>query len=435
MTIFGKHRLTFSLAYILVFFTYAPLAGGDQSLRLTRPEGGGSAACQLNFEFPPPKRVSKPPILDIFKKFKYNLLPNGGGFNFFTGKPNARTRVVNLSVTFHPLDVWTRKIWQSESQWFQFIDVGFRNLETDSAVTNGIIAAHLTQYPDDNLTVRYGEERIHAEEILSRYRWELHDAVIDKYATVKPYLTPMDLFDLKALNLINDNNDVLGLLDYFQGTDLSTLTAEQIKEHLIMTIQITYFGERNFFTPSPRGILMASGERIDETEDKMPFEHRITPGALPNFRRMFYSDFNRRTICELTRYAKFVNKIPQAIQDKFLLEAIRTAMNRGMKTMIVSADQATARLYRRYGFKVYSELPTGSGELEYLMYMHSNGPEFVSLLSRLDANASQVDVMADDFQSKPLTRSQRVCRKEGSSGHLVCTGKPRKRPVAALPVR
>lgn len=101
----------------------------------------------------------------------------------------AERRLVNLLVWSGNSGfdrVFGPEIWTAAENKFQFINVGFKNLEDDSRALNSAVLEHLYNYPRSALQIEYSSRRQLVESLLESYRWTLHQAVIDKYKAEKP---------------------------------------------------------------------------------------------------------------------------------------------------------------------------------------------------------------------------------------------------------
>ncbi len=285
------------------------------------------------------------------------------------------------------------EVWYANGQSFQFIDVGFKNFEPDWFVQNAIVADHMILNPNENLYIKYGPHRRDAELTFRHYRWAFHGHVVERYANVKKYLTPQDLYMLQFSNIGSTNIDVFGLIAHDETLPPGTLlTKDEIRDRLKVTIQISYYGEFNFFHPTMIGALIAKGIKVRQRVFRLPFEKRLDPDVALAYRRRFYQSFKPETTCEFTRLAKFANDVPRPVFDRFILRAMTTADRRGMKTIVASGDEYTTRLFHRYGFKTYAPLPTNSGVNEYLSYLEIGSPEYWEVYERLLDSALKVIV-------------------------------------------
>ncbi len=327
-------------------------------------------------------------VADEFSTREYRYLGNHLGFSL------SRTRELHdttkresrfVSVPSLPGDYQqsvTRQFWQANGKKYQFVNVGLKSLEAYSDRVNRTVFAQLLTHPDDDLIVYYDDSRLAVGKRLMKYRWGVHDAVLEIYKRKKPYLSENDFRTLIYLNKVSQNSDVLALL--YPKTIVPA--ARGVSNRVALTIQISYFGDRHYFRPSVAEIV--DPESMPNPKDLLPFEYRIPVDQLAAFRAAFYSRFPARYTCEMLRYASMDNQIPQSIRDRFLLTAFQKAERRGMKYVIAGADKYTERLYRRYGFQIYSPLPNGQiEEPEYVLYLRIGTPEYSEMIARLQRSA------------------------------------------------
>lgn len=333
-------------------------------------------------------------LIDSFHHFRIGRQANFGGFYFETKQPKKKPRAIEVTLSPLKNPLWKTEKWILPTEEVRFINVGFQNLAENSLVLNRILAAHLSLHPHDSLKVNFDRSRSLYEKALVNLRWHVHDAVLESYVQRKKYLSPNDLHQLTSYNHESGHNDVFALMST-QAKPMELMTYEELTRELLITIQISYYGTRDFLAPSLKGVLTASGFAADESNDRLPFEYRIPKDQLSLFRQKFYGRFDRFKTCELNRYAKF-GKFEGAIQDYFLLNALVTARNRGMKTIIASVDKYTSRLFRSYGFKLYGPLPTERGDLqEELLYMQIDSVEFNDFFNRLAMGSENVKIQIE----------------------------------------
>ncbi|MGE0525942.1 MAG: hypothetical protein AB7G93_10260 [Bdellovibrionales bacterium] len=342
------------------------------------------------------RRVLAPDTAELVKNFFAFDYFDGTDNRGFELRPKAhmfetrhfeefRPRVVHVIDLPHPSTIFKSEIWQGSSERFRFLDVGFKHLREYSRAMNLLVADHVVHLPDTSLTVDVGTSFGSLLTRLYQYRWSFHRAVLEKYRKKKPYLQTADLRLLELINEISDNSDVFGLLKYDDGSDLRTLSVNEIQDRLLLTMQVHYFGDRSFFRPTVRGMMISLGKEIHDSYDRFPFEYRIPLSLAGTIRKNVYSRFNPKTTCELTRLAKFVQVLPYDVSASFLLRVLDRARSRGMETMLVSLDSRTMRLFRReYGIKELIPLPTDQNEVpEFLGYMDLRGTEFTTLYAEL----------------------------------------------------
>jgi hypothetical protein len=273
------------------------------------------------------------------------------------------------------------EVWEFKGQQYHYVDVGYPNLQYESNLISEVVADHMIDHPKEDLTVLYKPNLVMLRSAINRFRWALHRAVIASYSDEKEYLTKADLRLLVETNVASQNNDVYGLLNYQRTEDLSSLSQEEIQKRLAATIQITYFGNRHFLKPTLREILRSKDfvtPRL-QSDDLLPFEFRVPPAVRPKYRAQLAKDFDVTKMAEITRFAKFSN-MPTEVHFRFLYKVFFSAMRHGVRTIVISTDDKTSRLFKRYGFKLYSRLPTASGAPEYLYYMQLPGRDFLNLV-------------------------------------------------------
>ncbi len=336
------------------------------------------------------------PLFRSLQNFTYVSFPLTGFKMVLPSAAGASTHTLDLSSYPSSVDLKTT-LWSHEQKYFLFLDTGFKNLEIESDIIEQAVAYHLLFRPDQNLEVILGEDRIRARQILHKYRWALHFAVLDVYKEKKKYLTPEDLYHLQASAMFSSNSDVFAVLEAEGKVFSSYDTRGKIADRLLLTLQISYPGERNFFKPTVKGLQVNSGGKPIIDDDRLPFEYRLNPIQEFDFRDKFYTRFPKSSTCEFTRYAK-LKKLPRSTHDRFLLEALHTAVRRGMKVIIASGDRHTARLFGKYGFKIYGELPTRQRETkEFLTYLELNSPEFKQVVWDLESSGTATQILDEDF--------------------------------------
>lgn len=356
----------------------------------------GSAAAALNC-----KNIHRASSLSsqsqLARNFQRYIVRDIGGSNrSFLIEPRDESELSELPPSrivigrsrYNPL---VHQLWSQSGEKYQFFDVGIKNLEGDALVLNRLIAAHMLKKPRTSLRIDYSPARLEYERQLLRVRWAVHDAVLKNYFMNKVYLTFHDNLLLKIPNIWSNNNDVLGLLRTSMNPE--TMSKRDIQKALLITLQISYYGEQNYLRPTFRGLMFGQGHAMPFRSDKFPFEYRLDPEKAVDFRRSFVERFDPRTTCEFTRYVKFDKNLPDSVRDAFLFEAFRTAIRRGMRTAIASTDPLSARRFRRYGFEVYSDLPTRQdGTPEYLLSVDLTSPEFQSIYYGLQLRLHDIDV-------------------------------------------
>lgn len=330
----------------------------------------------------------------LYDNYTIHEFPDKTGFELKL-KNSSATRLpelVDFTSDPDPLKFWSSQEWLFDDIPFQFIDVGFKNLQYEVNKINYLVIQWISNKGED-LVVRYSPQWLKARQTLKPLRWTLHKSVLEKYKVRKPYLDSVQIEDLNLPNTVSGNSDVFGLL-LGLPKPVADLRVDDIRSRLVLTAQITYHGDRHFQQPpSLRGLYASAGYIVDEDLDKFPFEYRIAGPEFEKFREKFYSRFPVRTTCEVNRYAMFVKKLPTEVHERFLYHIFKTAENRGMKAMIAEADRKTARLFERYGFKVFAEMPSvQSDETEYVVYVERGSPEWKKTMARFAENIDRVHV-------------------------------------------
>ncbi len=271
--------------------------------------------------------------------------------------------------------------WEYGGEPFAFMSAGFKNLENHSRQIHRHILERIYEGLDHDLDLLY-DPRFRAQmDELKRWRWRLHDAVIGRYRAEKSYLRPSDLMILRWINELSHNSDVFAVL-----------SAEPAA--LLATIQVSYQGNHNFLKPTLLGFLQTLDLEKSTELDLLPFEYRLSGPDGVAFRHSFYSYFRRDQVCEFTRYSKF-DRMPVPVQERMLLKALQAARTRGMRTIVAGGDEKTARLFARYGFKVFGRLPTEQTETaEYLSYLRIPSKEYEAVHTRLKISAQLVRARA-----------------------------------------
>jgi hypothetical protein len=270
---------------------------------------------------------------------------------------------------------------------FVFIDASFKGLERDARNLNSIVLDHMLNTPEENLILRYGAYRTKQLRILYEARWALHAKVLQVYSLRKQYLDFDQIMGLVQATKSSDNSDVFGVLDVTKDVepfDWLRLDSQKIKNDAVLSIQISYFEKRSFFRPSLNGILDFMGVDYQTFENRFPFENRLKDVSIDDFRKDKLKKFKLDKTCELTRFSKFAN-VSEAVQARLLLKAFRSAENRGMQSILASADPFTFRLFtRKYHFKNLTEIPTETGSKEFLLYIHVDSPNYLLLIKELE---------------------------------------------------
>jgi hypothetical protein len=330
---------------------------------------------------------------EVLSKYSIHILTDNRGvlldhIDANYAEPNRRIEIATGSAAY---DLGHTELWRFKGQLFQFLDIGYKNLEADSNVMLNAILDHSRNYPNQSLLIEFGPDRRKLQnmsDLLREYRSTTFDAVLELYSKIKTYLNKIDLFFLEVLNQYSNNTDIFVLLSDDPNGNDEDLSNEQLRNRLLMTIQVSYsFVSRDFSKINPAEILKAAEAKTGEHFTRLPFYMRLISSA--NSAEAFYQEFVKdfapvTSVCELTRWAQFSNQIPDGVKDRFLFEAIKAALKRGIRTLVASGDSKTTRLFRRYGFKIYKQIPVGhEKEKEYLSYLSVGSPEFNDLYERL----------------------------------------------------
>jgi len=350
----------------------------------------------LEYLLPAPKErfSEKVHLVSRFQKFRIGRQPRYRGFYVEPREPNFPPKVRNVRVKLdQPLikgEAWTVEGYRP----MYFVSTGFHNLEPESKKINSLIADHVVNHAGEGLRINFDMKRGQEEMMLYDFRWNVHDAVMAVYADKKGYLEPDDFAKLIAYNLHSSHNDVFSLM-YTPPSVLPYMRYEDILPEMAMTIQISYYGLRNYIDPSLKGVLAARGFGYYEAEDRLPFEYLIPDENLKAFREKFYAQFDAPTTCEMNRYIKLQSNTkystadPTDVHSLFLLRAIGKAKDEGMKTIVAVGDKNTMVIWRRYGFKLWGRLPT-EGEAEYLMYLEVESSQYIAFYNRLMLRSEEV---------------------------------------------
>jgi hypothetical protein len=327
-------------------------------------------------------------LISRFQNYHIGRRRDGRGF-YIVPKNPRRPSIVRRSIIRLRGPLIRSEEWRLPDKEMYFVSTGFDNMKDESFLINSEVVGHMINHPGTSLDINFTQERAAEELRLTTFRWSVHDAVLATYTERKGYLSPADFYSLVAYNRDSSHNDVFALM-YIPPVFLTNIDVRDIVPQLAMTIQISYLGSRNYLEPSLKGVMAARGFGYYEGLDKLPFEYRLPKSEASAVRKEFYSQFDLRTTCEMNRYMKVHDFHVQPFQDRFLLKAMRRAEDRGMKTIVVSADSKTLILYRRYGFKIWKQLPTNGEEREYLLFMKVGSPEYLKFVSRLALGSAHV---------------------------------------------
>jgi len=329
-------------------------------------------------------------ILKSYSSFSIGNLPGGEGFIFSPSDPIVPPQIPVL----HPAEsksIWRIDHWKTQEARVNFVDLGFKNLEYDMDEINWVVSNQMENAPRTPFELDISVKRAEERQRLKIMRWRLHDVVLNRYEQMKEYLTEGDMAMLDWANAQSDNSDLFAIVN---GEPLTAdqMTLQTLVDKVALTIQIMYFGKKDFERPTLEGALAVNGMRQIKKDDALPFEARIIPIIRENYVKRVYSRFDPATTCEFMRYAKVDKTLPRDIHDRFLLEVLLTAKKRGMKTVLASGDSLTSRLFRRYGFEIFDRLPTKQvGEPEYLSYLDLDSEAFAKVVTDLHKSSKDVE--------------------------------------------
>lgn len=334
-------------------------------------------------------------IGNIYAQYSLERIGIFGGFVLRISKRNSMSTTRTLEVP-EELQPWRTAVWSTDGKTYQALSVGFRNLESHSQRLNGAIIENALRYPNDNLRILYSPEFEHSLDSMYTMRWRLHDAVLKKYIDVKKYLSDDDLSLLNRGNEWSDNSEVFALF----GGPLKPpeeMSWYDFYDHLAITMEVTYFGKRDFRSPTVRGGLEALGYHSRAPDDKLPFQFRLDPAVAAEFSAKVYARFDPEYTCEAMRFARFDPHLPPQLFNRFLLGMLNTVQARGMKYILASVDDSTLRLFGRYGFKKFLPLPVKQNEKpEYLCYLEVGSPEYMAITKKLKQSVEEVLQNAED---------------------------------------
>jgi hypothetical protein len=357
-------------------------------------------------------------LLNRWGRYDYSPLPNNEGLilKLKAGEYANGTRTLDILSEIPNFDLLFRKVWSLGYKKYEIINVGYKNFQHDSFVVNRAIVRHMNNHPNKNLIVLFDPARNYTAKIIRTYRTAIHGKVLQKYMERKDYLSPHDFNTLKELIHLSGNSDVFGLLAYDEDASAQKLVPAMIAKRLLLTAQITYYGDRHFFEPTLRGLMAAAHIPIANSEDKLPFEYRIKPTALPEFRAKFYKRFKAEETAEIIRTARFdqqledSRRVPDEVRDKFFLNLFKTAESRGMKHIVIGVDKATGRYFKQYGFELYDELEIKKiepqllaqmkekiGDHEYLHFIDIGSEKYLETIERLTSSTFLVEQTIEEI--------------------------------------
>jgi hypothetical protein len=360
------------LQLILFFLTSVAIA--DTKLPSTTPDLFGflEDSCDGDLATAARKQraqsIEKMDVMQAYVGFRMGNLPAFHGYLVETKKPDKFSEVKELNLpalikkTKDGSYVLKRPFWKTQilragTERVRMVDVGYQNLVDESERINRRIADHIVTDPHNSLRINFDETRSAAMRALVNIRSWVHDAVIDEYKELLKYLTTEEIQQLVIYNHQSNHNDVFALLSP-DAKPIEQMSYEDLKEHILMALQISYFGTRNYLAPSLKGIVEAAGFEMDETSDPLPWEYLVPKKYLPAFRARIYAMFDAKKACEFNRYLRF-DSFEDSFQDYFLLNALARAHRRGVVTILANTtNDLVTRKFVGYGFKKIAEIPT-----------------------------------------------------------------------------
>ncbi|MBX3021921.1 MAG: hypothetical protein KF799_09620 [Bdellovibrionales bacterium] len=314
------------------------------------------------------------------------------GFEFSLKDGLAPMRNVEIPNLRVPPKDWITETWETNGQSYKFFDVGFSNLASDAMEVASIVFDHIHQHPNENLRVTYGSQRRARLKNIFDFRWAVHSRVLKVYEQEKPYLSKVDYWNLLAVNIHSTNNEVLAILKGDSPVTWDNFSQKQVENDLLSTIQISYMGDIDYFRPTLRAVWKSVGSPLPPPDDLLPFEHRIPEENRKQFRAQLAADFDLPNTCEITRYAKFLNTLPPEVSDRLILTVFDHVLARGINTILVSTDDYTLRLFRRYGVEPYAILPMSGSQKEHLGVVRLDGEKFKAVYARLSERSAGVKI-------------------------------------------
>jgi hypothetical protein len=337
-----------------------------------------------------------------------NFSPDQGKNKATSAPP---TQDIAVSETKFPVKNWKVDILspKESSEKYVLVDVGLKNLESDQEILDHIYQQHLLGpnylYP---IHFVFKGEKKKSVELLERFRWGLHDAVIKIYQGTPRKQKYLDLQGLSGLmfeNNLTQNSDVLGVLKAKVGS-LVDWTKKQVREHTEVAIQITYSIRRIFDQPNYDKILGKVRRR------HLPFMDRYPESSeKQSMMEQFEKDFAEVSVAEFNRFAKASAKVPESLEKYLLLKAIERAEARGVQVLFASTDRATKRLFEgEYHFSLYKEIPLkeifmkanndiseGLPEREFVLMMVIGSPEYVEFMTYLRSKVTELSHSTESF--------------------------------------
>jgi hypothetical protein len=377
-------------------FAEGPLPGGTPDLFQSL-----SKSCEKQLSAAP----SESEVIKAYMRFRVGNLPNFRGFYIETKRPSKYPDYIEWYPPELKRPFWRTEKWVVGDRPIQFVDIGFENLADDSELINRRIAEHVMEHPKLSLKVLFDDIRSSAVQSLHSLRWNVHGQVIDFYKEEMEYLTPEDILQLVVYNQISTHNDVFALME-MSDKPIDKMSAKEFLSKLLMTLQISYFGNRNYLEPTIKGVVRAAGLTFDESEDRLPWEYLVPAKYRKNFRNRIYARFRPDKACEFNRYQRFA-RFPTAAQSYFLMDALMRVHDRGLETILaVTTKDIATKKFMMDGFKKVAEIPSDenpSGELrdealgdrrnaKYLLYLSVDSAEFSEFFNKLALGGETVKV-------------------------------------------
>jgi hypothetical protein len=332
-------------------------------------------------------------IRDRFNQYEVISKIDGSGFVLRPPKPNA---VHEIYVRTEPdgLSPFRASVWNSAGRSYELYDIGPIHFAGTSKKISLAILDHILNRPDDELVVHYDISRMTIERSSKNLAKSIHETVLSVYKNRKDYLMPADFERLRQAGNFSTNTDVFALFDNDKNKADFSSPAE-ISKSILATMQITYFRQRNYLIPTAHEILRDAGF-YSKGYDLLPFEFRIPLELREVVREGFDQDFDMNTSCEFTRYVRFEG-LPQPVHDRFFLQALKTARDRGVTTIFASVDASTLRLFKnKYGFEIQTRLPKITEEREFIIYLRVGSEQFNRTYARLSQSSATVTTKDED---------------------------------------
>lgn len=309
---------------------------------------------------------------------------------------SKKMRRYRRSKTNYPYTSWIGTKVVDDGKSYHLFNFGLQNLVADALDLRREFVEKRLRYPDDSIEFRSVGMRKKTLQILHKFRWTIHDSVLDIYRRWKSdYLSESALEELKLPNKGSDNHDVFAIFDT-PSKPFEELTEAEIKEYLLVTIEVFYSFGGQILRPSILWDLhQTSPSRVFGS---MPFEFRLNGEAGRKFKNAFDRKFRNRKLAEFIRYGKISN-LPRSAHVTMLLQAFETAQRRGVDTIVISVDSKTREMFEGpFRFSLFAELPTGqSVEPEFLLHLDVHSEDFQKTLADLRAQVQQVNSQSEMF--------------------------------------